>query len=159
MGPLKLRLKDPEYRYLRDLEGEEPAPGSKSPIAISMPWAKPGTPVATPVSQPAMPPSPAPPTPQSIHPMAAGPAPAASKSRFAKAPAASTLTPQAHAAIDEQHPALAARRPAPDEVQSASEPTMVRKAHRTMVFAAVVLVAILVAVVLIVAFGGPTPDE
>src|SRR5262245_34568460 len=90
MGPLKLRLKDPEDRYLRDLEGQEPAAAASAPVAITMPWAKPGTPVSTPVPPAfaaAAPPIIAPLPPQSVHPMAAPPTTATSKSRFAKAPA------------------------------------------------------------------------
>ena len=160
MGPLKLRLKDPEDRYLRDLEGEEPAHASKSPIVV-MPWAKPGTPAATPAppaAPTAAPPAaPALPMPQAGHPMVAPPS-AASKSRFARAPAAATLPPQVHAALDEQHPALAARRPAPDTPEGAYEPTMVRKAHRTM-FIAVAVLVIIVVVVVVIALGGGSTDE
>lgn len=163
MGPLKLRLKDPEDKYLRDLEGEEQGAPAKSPVAISMPWAKPGTPVATPVP-PAAAPAPAPIAPapagvESMHPMAAPAATPATKSRFGRTPAASTVPPQAHAAVDELHPALAARRPAPDAAESNYEPTMVRKAHRTMFIAAVALVIIVVVALIIVLGGSGSTDE
>src|SRR5262245_17454819 len=162
MGPLKLRLKDPEDRYLRDLEGEEPGAPSKAP-AVVMPWAKPGTPAATP-APPAAAPAPAPAGPpasglESMHPMAAAAlATPASKSRFGKSPAAAAVSPQAHLAVDELHPAIAARRPAPDAAESNYEPTMVRKAHRTM-FIAVAVLVIIVVVALVIVLGGSSPTD
>jgi len=164
MGPLKLRLKDPEDKYLRDLEGEEQGAPSKPPVAISMPWAKPGTPVSTPAppgAAPAPPPiAPPPAGVESMHPMAAAAlATPASKSRFGRTPAASAVPPQAHLAIDELHPALAARRPAPDAGDSNYEPTMVRKAHRTMFIAVAVLVIIVVVALVILLGGSGSTDE
>ena len=94
-----------------------------------------------------------------MHPMAAAAAAPATKSRFGRTPAASTLPPQAHSAVDEFHPALAARRPAPDAAESNYEPTMVRKAHRTMFIAVAVLVIIVVVALVIVLGGSGSTDE
>ena len=66
---------------------------------------------------------------------------------------------QAHLAVDELHPAIAARRPAPDAADSNYEPTMVRKAHRTMFIAVAVLVIIVVVALVIVLGGSGSTDE
>jgi len=60
--------------------------------------------------------------------------------------------------LDEHHPALAARRPRGDDMQAPVDDQIeVRKAHKTMVFAVAVLLAIVAAVVYLVL--GSRSDE
>jgi pSer/pThr/pTyr-binding forkhead associated (FHA) protein len=148
MGPLKLRLMDPEDKYLRQLEGPdrvERAPrGDNAPKPVVV------MPAALAVS---LPPTPTPPPP------AADPASGATPRKVSRlAPRSVPGAPdstggssgaprlQPRLALDEQHPAIAARRPPADPQQQSYE-TEVRRAHKTMWFAAALLFAIVAAVV------------
>jgi pSer/pThr/pTyr-binding forkhead associated (FHA) protein len=146
MGPLKLRLMDPEDKYLKELEGPdraERAPrgdGGPKPVVVM--------PAALAVS---LPPTPTPPppaaepgpgeTPRKVSRLAPRPVP--SDGTASPAPRSSAPGP---ALFDEHHPALAARRPPADPDMQAYEHD-VGRARKTMWFAAAVLFAILAAVV------------
>jgi len=147
MGPLKLHLMDPEDKYLRELEGgdRDRAPrGETGPkVAVVMP----------PALAVSLPPTPTPSPPAAD--LASGEAPR-KVSRLAPRPApgaadgtgGSSGAPKLEfrTALDEQHPAIAARRP-PADAQQQSYETEVRRAHKTMWFAAALLFAIVAAVV------------
>lgn len=146
MGPLKLRLMDPEDKYLKELEGPdraERAPrGDAGPkpvvvmpaaLAVSLP------PTPTP-QQP--PPEPGPgETPRKVSRLAPRPAPSDGTASHAPRPSA-----PGPALFDEHHPAIAARRPPADPDMQAYEHD-VGRARKTMWFAAAVLFAIVAAVV------------
>jgi pSer/pThr/pTyr-binding forkhead associated (FHA) protein len=150
MGPLKLRLMDPEDKYLRELEGPDrleraprgeagPKPAVVMPaaLAVSLP------PTPTPSPPPAEPASGA--APRKLSRLAPRPAagPPESTGSSSRAP---RLEPRT--ALDEQHPAIAARRPPADaQPQQEYEQTEVRRARKTMWFAAALLFAIVAAVV------------
>src|SRR5262249_19470065 len=151
MGPLKLRLMDPEDKYLRDLEDPERAAeraaerGSRgeSSSSSSKPPSKPVVvmPAALAVSLPA--PSAFAPPPATTTPSGAN-APPRKASRLAPRPSGPgpelpAAAIQARMKLDEHHPALAARRPPGDPLPQLDDQTEVRKAHKTMVFAAAVL--------------------
>jgi pSer/pThr/pTyr-binding forkhead associated (FHA) protein len=150
MGPLKLRLMDPEDKYLRELEGPDRA--ERAPRGETGPKPVVVMPAALAVSLPPMPT----PTPPAAEP-ASGAAPR-KLSRLAPRPAggppentgnsarAPRLEPRT--TLDEQHPAIAARRPPADaQPQQGYEQTEVRRARKTMWFAAALLFAIVAAVV------------
>jgi hypothetical protein len=107
-------------------------------LAVSLP----PTPTALPTPVSAPPPSFDAPPPH----VAPPPAAPRKMSRLAPraAPAASGSASEVRVVLDEHHPALAARRPPPDpnEPQPGEDQTRVRKAHKTMIFAVVVLVAL-----------------
>jgi pSer/pThr/pTyr-binding forkhead associated (FHA) protein len=156
MGPLKLRLMDPEEKYLRSLEDkkEERAPRTDSAPKPQIDW-----PAALAVS---VPPTPAAP-PIAGSPGASDASTGARKaSRLAPRPAApGAAAPasvvQAPSIFDEHHPALSARRPPADpQPEVGHEQTEVRRAKKTMYFAAVVLLAILAAVVYLTLGNGST---
>jgi len=161
MGPLKLRLMDPEDKYLRDLEEPERAAERGAPRAESSSSSKPVVvmPPALAVSLPAA--SAFAPPPPATAPAANAPLRKASRlaprhpGPAADAPAA---TLQSRMQLDEHHPALAARRPLGDDMQAPVDDQIeVRKAHKTMVFAVAVLLAIVAAVVYLVL--GSRSDE
>jgi len=144
MGPLKLRLLDPEDKYLKELEGPDRA--ERAPRGDAGPKPVVVMPAALAVS---LPPTPAPP------PVEPGPGETPRKvSRLAPRPApgdgsASPATRQSApgpALFDEHHPAIAAHRPPADPDMQAYEHD-VGRARKTMWFAAAVLFAILAAVV------------
>jgi pSer/pThr/pTyr-binding forkhead associated (FHA) protein len=147
MGPLKLRLMDPEDKYLRDLDNnpDRPPPGEARPKpAVVMPAA---LAVSLPPAPTAMPSPVSAPPPFDAPPPHVAPRPAAAKKMSRLAPRAAPATASSsdmRAMLDEHHPALAARRPPPDpsQVQPGDDQTTVRKAHKTMIFALVVLVAL-----------------
>ena len=114
-------------------------------LAVSLPQASAFAPAPAAASQPA---ANAPPRKVSrLAPRPTGPG--------ADAPAA---TLQSRMQLDEHHPALAARRPPGDmQQQPLDDQTEVRKAHKTMVFAVAVLLAIFVAVIYLVL--GSHPEE
>jgi pSer/pThr/pTyr-binding forkhead associated (FHA) protein len=155
MGPLKLRLLDPEDRYLRDLEEPERAvaraprgdPSSKPAIVM---------PAALSVSVPQASAFEAPPP--NAPPPAAGGA-GRKASRLAPRPSAAASAPRLEAPVlDEHHPALAARRPPADAVAPAPEDrTLERQTRKTMWLAVAVLVAI-AALVAYLTLGGGSPD-
>ena len=97
MGPLKLRLTDPEDRYLRDLEAnQEPPAGRRAPIGPD-----PTVTGASTRTVPAAAPTPA----------VAAPRPATvSRLAASRPPAGAAPTPEQRHAIDEMHPAIAMRR-------------------------------------------------
>ena len=149
MGPLKLRLMDPEDKYLRELEGPDRA--ERAPRGETGPKPVVVMPAALAVSLP--------PTPM-LPPPAAEPEPGAAPrkvSRLAPRPGpgspdgtGSSRSPrlEPRATLDEQHPAIAARRPPADaQPQQGYEPPEVRRARKTMWFAAALLFAIVAAVV------------
>lgn len=159
MGPLELRLMDPEERYLRELDGAPdrvPASDSRpeSPAAPS-PSAAAAPPAATPhrlsFSKP----------PAAGHPQAGpAPSPAAAPRLFfgAKPPAAGSKTaPETHAKLDEFHPALATRRPeemfGEPESQQRPDGSGLSRPRASMIIALVVL-AVVAAVALVFLFGG-----
>jgi pSer/pThr/pTyr-binding forkhead associated (FHA) protein len=145
MGPLKLRLMDPEDKYLRDLEDPERA--ERAPRGETAPKPVVVMPAALAVS---LPPTPAPPPaadptsgtdkPRKVSRLAPRPSPES-------APAKAAPPPAMRMSFDEQHPAIAARRPPADPEEQAYEQTKVRRARKTMWFAATVLFVILAAVV------------
>jgi pSer/pThr/pTyr-binding forkhead associated (FHA) protein len=148
MGPLKLHLMDPEDKYLRELEGPDRA--ERAPHGETGPKVAVVMPAALAVS---LPPTPPPPPPE--------PEPGAAPrkvSRLAPRPGAgapdgtgsSSRAPrlEPRATLDEHHPAIAARRPPADaQPQHNYEPPEVRRARKTMWFAAALLFAIVAAVV------------
>jgi pSer/pThr/pTyr-binding forkhead associated (FHA) protein len=166
MGPIKLQLMDPEDRYLREVEGHDeraPDEGRRVPAPV-MPWDAHGSASPAGVSPSASPAAPAPAyvapaplaaaplPPAGLHPQAAAtpaqpPAgPAKPASRFARPAAAAAPAPAFEPAVlDVFHPAIAARRPAPDVIDDPDDPARFRRARRTMFFAATVLVAIFIA--------------
>jgi len=150
MGPLKLRLMDPEDKYLRDLEDN---PERLPPAGEARPKAVVSMPAALAVS---VPPASAFAPPSSAEPKPGASAPSRKPSRLAprpSAPGGDALPPSVAQRIrlDEQHPALAARRPPADlQPQADGDETEVHKAHKTMVFAVAVLLAIFVAVLYLV---------
>lgn len=163
MGPLKLRLMDPEDKYLRDLEEPERA-AERAPRAesSSKSSSKPVVvmPAALAVSLPQASAF-APPPPASSP---AANAPPRKVSRLAPRPsgpgADAPATLQSRMQLDEHHPALAARRPPGDmdmQQPPVDDQTEVRKARKTMVFAVAVLLAIFIAVVYLVL--GSHPEE
>jgi pSer/pThr/pTyr-binding forkhead associated (FHA) protein len=148
MGPLKLRLMDPEDKYLRELEGPDRA--ERAPRGETGPKVAVVMPAALAVS---LPPTPTPPPPEpdpgaaprkvsrlAPRPVAGSPDGTGSSSR------APRLEPRME--LDEQHPAIAARRPPADvQPQQGDEAPEVRRARKTMWFAAAMLFAIVAAVV------------
>ncbi len=164
MGPLEIRLMDPEERYLRDLDGNPerlPPDASRPPIQVVMP-------AALAVS---LPPVPAPPPPAAAPPpLAAGarhahaplssgaaPSKAAAASRFslsALAPAGHAGPPAQVRTLDENHPAIAPRRPAADSV-ALPEPVEPSRTHRPRIatFVAVAVLAAIAAIAAVLAFG------
>ena len=136
MGPLKLRLTDPEDRYLRDLEAnQDRAPAAERPSGL------------IPISPaPAAAPAPA---------VAAAPPRPATVSRLAapRPPAGAAPPTQQRHAIDEMHPAIALRRSALVEPQRIDEPPPIH-GPRTATFVAAAVLATIVAVALYLMFGG-----
>jgi pSer/pThr/pTyr-binding forkhead associated (FHA) protein len=163
IGPLEIRLMDPEERYLRDLEGKPeraPAGDSRPPAQVVMP-------AALAVS---LPPAPA----AAPEPLAGAPwlpsAPVTSASAAPKAAAASrfsapTAAPiAAHAGppspvrmtLDENHPAISPRRPiggpVPATTPTGEHPQSQRPPIAT--FVAVAVLAAIVAIVAVLTLGG-----
>jgi pSer/pThr/pTyr-binding forkhead associated (FHA) protein len=153
MGPLKLRLMDPEEKYLRSLDDqadrdarsdEAPKPQIAWPAALAV--AVPPTPAATPAA-----PGPGETSSSARKASRLAPRPAAPGS----AAPASTL--EQRSILDEHHPALAAHRPPADpQPDLGHEQTEVRRARKTMYFAIAVLLAILGAVVYLTLGNGST---
>jgi pSer/pThr/pTyr-binding forkhead associated (FHA) protein len=140
MGPLEIRLMDPEGRYLRDLEGNEDRPPAAEPRAPA-------------VSPPAAAPPPA------AHRLSfSAPAPAAAPPRLSF----SAAVPGGHApastavrtTLDENHPAISPRRPdaAPAPVPAGEY----SKAQRPPIaaFVALAVLAAIAVVVAVLALGG-----
>ena len=156
MGPLELRLMDPEERYLRELEGQPDRPPPSNAHAES--------PAASPPAA-APPPVAGAPRLSFAKPSAgqapAHAAPAPAPSRFALAakappPAAARPPIEHHPKLDEFHPALATRRPEVfSEPQSASPDDRVNlnRSRATMIVALLVL-GVIAAVALVMLFGG-----
>ena len=148
IGPLKLRLLDPEDKYLRDLEGGDR--NERAPRGDSGPKPEVVMPAAMAVQLPPLP-APAPPEPSPSDPprkvsrLAPRPEPAP-----AGAPAAPPRGTPAQT-LDVFHPAIAAHRPPPDvRPNEAHEQTMVKRARKTMYFAVTVLAIILIVAVVLV---------
>ena len=148
MGPLKLRLMDPEDKYLRELEGPDRA--ERAPRGETGPKPVVVMPAALAVS---LPPTPTPPPPEpepgaaprKVSRLAPRPVPGAPDGTGSSS-RAPRLEPRAE--LDEQHPAIAARRPPADAPpQQRYDPPEVRRARKTMWFAAALLFAIVAAVV------------
>jgi pSer/pThr/pTyr-binding forkhead associated (FHA) protein len=117
MGPLKVRLFDPEDRYLRDLEAnqERAAAADRPPPAVAMPSAPP------PVAKPPTPIAP---------------------SRLAR-PASAVRQSEPRAVLDEFHPAISPRmRADPFEKKRTGEHPLLRRARTAQLVAAAVLAAI-----------------
>jgi pSer/pThr/pTyr-binding forkhead associated (FHA) protein len=166
MGPLELRLMDPEERYLRDLE----APPEKASAHAPSPRLRGMTPVST-----AAPPEPAAPRPSFVPkspaavapphpgPAAAHPGAAPRLSFSKKPPAAASPSPEGRTQLDELHPALATRRPeemfgpSPEEERPHDEYGFSRP-RTSMIFALVVL-AVIAVVAFVFLFGGGSSDE
>jgi len=127
MGPLKLRLTDPEDRYLRDLEAnQDRAPATERPSGL-IPLSPAPVPAAPP---PAALPAPRPAT--------------VSRLAASRPPANAAPTPEQRHAIDEMHPAIAMRRSVliePRQVEA--PPPLLHRAHTATVIAATVLATIL----------------
>jgi len=162
MGPLKLRLMDPEERYLKSLEGPDRADraprGEEGPkpvvvmpaaLAVSLP------PTASPpAAAPPLDPGSGPATPRKVSRLAPRPAP----------PGPGPATTSSHrgpvrSELDEHHPAISARRPPPDPHGPGAEEDqiLVRRARRSMFIAIAVLAAIAaVAVVLVLTNWNPS---
>jgi predicted component of type VI protein secretion system len=167
MGPLEIRLMDPESRYLRDLEGNPervPAGDSRPPAKVVMPAA-----LAVSVS-PA--PAPAPPPATAPEPQAATPrlfsAPSTSAAVASKAAAVSrfspsTTAPSSHGApaaavrttLDEYHPAISTRRPDGVPVPAPPPTAAYSRAHRLPIttFVALAVLAAIVVIVAVLALG------
>ena len=163
IGPVELRLMDPEERYLRDLD----APPEKQPPAAS-PRPRGMTPASTsappaPARSSFVPKSPAAVAPPHHGPAAASPA-AAPRLSFSKpAPAPVKPPPEVRATLDEQHPALATRRPeemfsrASDEDVKLHDEYGFSRPRASMIIALVVLAAIAV-VAFVFLFGGSSDE-
>lgn len=136
MGPLKLRLTDPEDRYLRDLEAnQERAPAAERPS------------------------DPIPPSPAQAHahvptPAVAAPRPATvSRLAAARPPAGAAPTREQRHAIDEMHPAIAMRRSVLVEPKQIEEPPPLLHRPRTAMLVATVVLATILAVALFLALS------
>jgi pSer/pThr/pTyr-binding forkhead associated (FHA) protein len=140
MGPLKLRLTDPQDRYLRDLEAnQDRAPAAERPAGLIPPSPSPS---ASPAATPA-------PTP-----VAAAPRPATvSRLAAARPPAGAAPPSQQRHAIDEMHPAIATRRSVLVEPKRIDEPPLIHR-PRTATFVAAAVLATIVAVALYLMLGG-----
>ncbi|HXU00058.1 MAG TPA: FHA domain-containing protein [Polyangia bacterium] len=150
VGPLKLRLLDPEDKYLRDVEGGDRA--ERAPRGDSAPKPVVVMPAAMAVSLPVLPT----PAPATLPTPADGDAPPKKVSRLAPRPTAEptgaapppSAQPQT---LDVHHPAISARRPPPDvRPNETHEQTMVKRARKTMYFALTVLAIIAITAVALV---------
>jgi pSer/pThr/pTyr-binding forkhead associated (FHA) protein len=162
IGPLEIRLMDPEERYLRDLEGNPdrpPAAHSRPPAQVVMPAALAVSLPPPPVAPPPVAPqaiaaatrySPAPSTPAGAAPKAAGAsrfsASAASAAQAAPAAAVRTM-------LDENHPAISARRPGGPARVPTGEYSPVRRLPITT-FIGVAVLAAIAALVAVLVLGG-----
>jgi len=157
MGPLKLRLMDPEDKYLREVDGPEHA--ERAPRGDAGPKPVVVMPAALAVSLPPLPVAAPPPpsrsadsatggTPRKVSRLAPRPAPAGEPGH---SHAPSALEPRS--VLDEHHPAIAAHRPPADPQVQSYEKEMGR-ARKTMYFAVAVLFAIVAAVVYLTVGNG-----
>jgi pSer/pThr/pTyr-binding forkhead associated (FHA) protein len=176
MGPLEIRLMDPEERYLRELDGNPnpdraPAGDSRPPVQVVMPAALAVSlpPAAAPLPAAAPEPLSGPPRHFSAPstPPAAAPKPGAA-SRFSPSPTA----PTAHAlpvaggqalpvagvrtTLDENHPAISPRRPAADAAFAPAANDDHSQARRPPIatFVALTVLAVIAAIVAVLALGG-----
>jgi pSer/pThr/pTyr-binding forkhead associated (FHA) protein len=163
IGPLEIRLMDPEERYLRDLEGN----ADRAPAADSRPHPQVVMPAALAVSLPPAPVPPqatAPPPQAGAHPHSSAPstsaaaAPkAAAASRFSPSP----IAPAAYAApaaavrttLDENHPAISPRRPVGGPAPAPSSEYSEERRPRIATVVALAVLAAIAAVVLGLAFS------
>jgi len=159
MGPVKLRLSYPEDRYLREVEAKQEGPAAEqAPLPYVPRNQTPANhaPLNPNQAHSHVPPAPTPPPPASPTSIAArlaaakasppgraGAPATGSSSLFGRAPAAAP-PPEPSARLDEQHPAISARRYSsllePEQVPP--DPLLVQRARRTMFLAAIVLAAI-----------------
>jgi pSer/pThr/pTyr-binding forkhead associated (FHA) protein len=146
MGPLKLRLTDPEDRYLRDLEANQDRPPAAERPSGPVPRSP--APAPAPAPMPAAAPTPA-----------VAPLRPATVSRLAasRSPAGAAPTPEQRHAIDEMHPAIATRRSALVEPQRVDEPPLTHR-PRIATFVAAFVLATIVAVAAYLIFGGEPSD-
>jgi pSer/pThr/pTyr-binding forkhead associated (FHA) protein len=136
MGPLKLRLTDPEERYLRDLEANQDRPPAAERPSGLIPLSPAPAPAAAPT------------------PAIAAPRPAAvSRLAAPRSPAGARPTAEQRHAIDEMHPAIATRRSVLVEPKQIDEPPLTH-GPRTATFVAAAVLATIVAVALYLMFGG-----
>jgi len=164
MGPVELRLMDPEERYLRDLDAppEKAPPASPHPRGMT-PASTATPPAAAPPRASFVPKSPAAVAPPHHGPTGAPPA-AAPRLSFSKpAPAPVKPAPEVRAQLDELHPALATRRPeemfgpASDEDVKLHDEYGFSRPRASMIIALVVLAAIAV-VAFVFLFGGSSDE-